>query len=178
MFCLGLGGPVGERALAGLPDPGTRSGHGNIRRGAQRELVRSLEPSVSRPLVPARSLIVGGVGIWRNVLSVNNQHASVVRHLQAHENEGDTYPKIDRKLSRIGRKFSGRRRWQSSLSAPSTMWRAREGTFERRRKRAGWGGAAPLSCSIGEGRGLPGENRASRVSPGEPPPSAVRKTVA
>ena len=36
MLCLGLGGPVGERALAGLPDPGTRSGHGNIRRAASR----------------------------------------------------------------------------------------------------------------------------------------------
>src|SRR3954447_23351680 len=32
MFCLGLRGPVGERALAGLPDPGTRSGHANIRK--------------------------------------------------------------------------------------------------------------------------------------------------
>src|SRR3954453_3704920 len=36
MSCLGLGGPVGERALAGLPDPGTRSGHANIRRARSR----------------------------------------------------------------------------------------------------------------------------------------------
>ena len=50
----------------------------------------------------------------------------------------DTSPKTDRKLSRNGRKFPGCRRWQSSLRAPSTMWRAREVTLERRRKRARW----------------------------------------
>ena len=58
MFCLGLGGPVGERALAGLPDPGTRSGHANIRRAASRTLngrVRRFLPRESPPEALARA---------------------------------------------------------------------------------------------------------------------------
>jgi IS30 family transposase len=51
MFCLGLGGPVGERAPAGLPDPGTRSGHAEHTKGAvenangrlRRDLPRDLD---------------------------------------------------------------------------------------------------------------------------------------
>src|SRR3954454_15831537 len=72
MFCLGLGGPAGERALAGLPDPGTRSGHGNIRRAAllrrarcKSETVPALEAdessvALSRRTVPLRSTGASG----------------------------------------------------------------------------------------------------------------------
>src|SRR4051794_20513872 len=51
MFCLGLGGPVGERALAGLPDPGTRSGHANIRKAPSR--TRTAASAASRRARPS-----------------------------------------------------------------------------------------------------------------------------
>src|SRR4051812_35720990 len=84
---------------------------------------------------------------------------------------------IDRKLSRKGRKFSGRRRWQSSLRAPSTMWRAREATLERRRKRARWWRTSLLSCSIGKVRSLPVNSCSSGISRWKPSQSSVRKTL-
>jgi len=55
MFCLGLGGPVGERALAGLPDPGTRSGHANIRRAPSRTRTVGSDASSPATASPTRS---------------------------------------------------------------------------------------------------------------------------
>src|SRR4051795_10483358 len=84
---------------------------------------------------------------------------------------------MDRKLSRIGRKFSGRRRWQSSPSAPSTTWRAREVTLERRRKRARWWRTSLLSCSIGKVKSLPVKGCSAGISRWKPSQSSVRKTL-
>src|ERR671932_688958 len=56
------------------------------------------------------------------------------------------------------------------------MWRAREVTFERRRKRARWWRTSPLSCSIGKVRSLPTKCRSSGINRRKPSHSSVTKT--
>src|SRR3954447_14552053 len=56
------------------------------------------------------------------------------------------------------------------------MWRAREVTLERRRKRARWWRMSPSSCSIGKVRSLPMNSRSSGISRWKPSRSSVTKT--
>src|SRR3954452_15169299 len=112
---------------------------------------------------------------WRN--NAPRDETEIKRVTNTSHGLGDTYPKADRKLLRSGRKFSGCRRWQSSLRAPSTMCRAREVTLERRRKRARWWRTSPLSCSIAKVRSLPAKCCSSGMSRRKPSQSSVTKTL-